>query len=101
MYQNKNLIHEEIKKYSGGIAPLFLTSVLDETALFHRKIARYTHWIGRWVSPRFGPDSGEGNRTRPSSPVARHYTDWTVAVLFRKIIHLYNIYGDRRKHFVQ
>jgi hypothetical protein len=49
---------------SGGIAPSFLTSVLDgdersaslPDCFNHGEIATGTHWIGAWVDPRAGLD---------------------------------------------
>jgi hypothetical protein len=61
---------------SGGIAPPFLTSELDECEWSPSRPDRFTpgkrilgtHWIGGWVGPTAGEEAG--NRTPAVQPVA-------------------------------
>jgi hypothetical protein len=67
---------------SGGIAPPFLTSSLDEGEWSASRPGRLTpsaHWIeGCWEEQNFVPS---GNRTLPVQPVAGRYTDLAVRTL--------------------
>jgi hypothetical protein len=74
---------------SGGIAPPFLTSVLDGNELSASRSCRFsprerglvTHWIGGWVGLSVGLNFMEKyitsarNRTEAVEPIARRYTD--------------------------
>jgi hypothetical protein len=84
---------------SGGIAPPFLTSVLDGNELSALRPCRFTpgetgpstHWIGGWVGLSVGLDIMEKylnsarNRTKVIKPVARHYTDGVIPALQRRV----------------
>jgi hypothetical protein len=79
---------------SGGIAPLFLNSELDGSEWSVSRPCRFTpgkrvpgtHWTGGWVAPepvwtlcsRDKSVTTAGNRSPPSQPVVRPYTDWAV-----------------------
>jgi hypothetical protein len=70
--------HEDIRE-NGGIAPPFLTSVLDGGELSAScpccftpgETASGTHWIGDWVAPRAGLDVVE---KRESLSAAKNQT---------------------------
>jgi hypothetical protein len=65
---------------SGGIVPLFLTSIIDGGEWSASRRGRFTygerasgtHWIGGWVDPRAGLDSVKRTLSRPrreSNPI--------------------------------
>jgi hypothetical protein len=70
---------------SGGIAPPFLTLVLDGNELSASRPCRFTpgeidpgtHWIGGWVGLDFMEKylTSARNRTEVIQPIARRYTD--------------------------